>query len=161
VAAVILAILAVGAGLLLGRSQPDRAARIVVSEFVVVEDGVEGELGPDPVTPTSGPQRGTPRCGVHEGPLPPPVQVEALAGGVVLLQHGPDASASDRDVLERLAAGARVAVAPNPDLDVPVVATAWRHRMGLDRAAPELLEAFITGHVDRAPDPTPCPGSGG
>jgi hypothetical protein len=42
-----------------------------------------------------------------------------------------------------------------------VVATAWRHRMGLDRAAAELLEAFIAGHVDRAPDVRPCPGSGG
>jgi hypothetical protein len=161
VAAVILAILAVGAGLLLGRSQPDRAARIVVREFVIVEDPVDGVLGPDPVTPTSGPQRGTPRCGVHTAPLSPSAQVETLAGGVVLLQYGPSASSADRDVLERMAPGARVAVAPNPELDVPLVLTAWRHRMGLDRAAPELLEAFITGHADRAPDVTPCPGSGG
>jgi hypothetical protein len=161
VAAVILAFLAVGAGLLLSRSQPDRAARIVVREFVIVEDAVEGAIGPDPVTPTSGPQRGTPRCGLHDSPLPPQAQVETLAAGVVLLQYGPAASAADREVLERLAVGARAAVAPNPELDVPVVATAWRHRMGLDRAAPELLEAFITGHVDRAPAPTPCPGSSG
>jgi hypothetical protein len=130
----------------------------VVREFVVEEDAAPGELGPDPAAPTSGPQRGAPRCGVQEDPIPPEGQVETLASGVVLLQHGPDATPDDREVLARLAVDGRVAVAPNPQLEAPVVATSWRHRMVLERAAPELLEAFVVGHADRSPDPRPCPG---
>jgi hypothetical protein len=154
---VVLAILAVGAGLLLGRAQPDRAARLVVRDFVLVEDAPVGELGPDPLAPSSGPQRGPPVCGLRSVPLTPQAQVETLASGVVLLQHGPAASEDDRHLLARLATSPRVAVAPNPALDDAVVATAWRHRMNLERAAPELLEAFVAGHADRAPDLRPCP----
>jgi hypothetical protein len=77
----------------------------------------------------------------------------------VLLHHGPDATSTDREVLEALATRPRVAGAPNPELTDAIVATAWRHRMPLDRARPELLEAFVTGHVDRAPDLRPCPGA--
>lgn len=38
-----------------------------------------------------------------------------------------------------------------------VVATSWRHRMPLDSVDADLLDAFVTGHVDRAPDLAPCP----
>jgi hypothetical protein len=128
----------------------------VVREFVLVEDAPAGELGPDPFVPTSGPQRGPPACGVRTAPLSPEEQVETLAGGVVLLQHGPAVSEADRELLADLATSRRAAVAPNPALDGAVVATAWRHRMTLERAAPELLEAFVAGHADRAPDRRPC-----
>jgi hypothetical protein len=157
-AAVVLSILAVGAGLLLGRTQPDRGARLVVREFVVVEDTPGEEPGPVVLAPTSGAARGAPACGWRRSPLPPTEQVATLASGVVLVQHGPQATDEDRRVLEDLAHRDRVAVAPNPDLDDAVVATAWRHRMPLDRARRELLDAFVTGHADRAPDVRPCPG---
>jgi hypothetical protein len=156
-AAVVLAVVAVVAGLLLGRTQPDRGARLVVREFVIVEDGRGEAPGPDPTTPTSGTDRGGPLCGWRGAPVPPEQQVATLASGVVLVQHGPSATGEDRRVLGALSARDRVAIAPNPDLDAAVVATAWRHRMPLDRARTELLEAFVTGHADRAPDPRPCP----
>jgi hypothetical protein len=156
-AAVVLSIVAVSAGVLLGRTQPDRGARLVVREFVVVEDAPGEGPGPDVTTPTSGASRGVPACGWLPSPLPPAGQVATLASGVVLLQHGPQATEEDRRVLEELAARDRVAVAPNPELTDAVVATAWRHRMPLDRARRELLEAFVTGHADRAPDLRPCP----
>jgi hypothetical protein len=159
VAGVVLAVLAVTAGIVLGRTQPDRGARLVVREFVVVEDATGAAAGPDRVTPTSGANRGDPSCGLAAEPLTGDEQVATLASGVVLLQHGPDATPSDRRVLEELATRPRVAVAPNPELSDAVVATAWRHRMPLDRARPELLEAFVTGHADRAPDLRPCPGA--
>jgi hypothetical protein len=156
-AAVVLTVLAVGAGIVLGRTQPDRGARMVVREFVVVEDAGDAAPGAHAVTPTSGPARGEPACGVQDVPLDADEQVATLASGVVLLQHGPTATTADRRTLEELAARGRVAVAPNPDLSDAVVATAWRHRMPLDRGRPELLHAFVTGHVDRAPDLRPCP----
>jgi hypothetical protein len=156
-AAIVLSILAVGAGLLLGRTQPDRGARLVVREFVLVEDAPGGAPGPDAMTPTSGAARGAPACGWRPSPLPPTEQVATLASGVVLVQHGPQATDEDLRVLEDLARRDRVAVVPNPALTDTVVATAWRHRMALDRARRELLDAFVTGHADRAPDLRPCP----
>jgi hypothetical protein len=156
-AALVLSIVAVGAGLLLGRTQPDRGARLVVREFVVVEDAPGEEPGPDAIAPTSGAARGAPACGWRPSPLPSTEQVATLASGVVLVQHGPQATDEDRRVLESLARRDRVAVAPNPDLTDAVVATAWRHRMPLDRARRELLDAFVTGHADRAPDLRSCP----
>ena len=154
--AVGLLVLGVGAGLLFSRADPERAARVVVAELTTTEDGPAGEAGPDPVTPVTGPQRGTPACGVADGPLDVATQVATLASGVVLIQHRSDLVGDER--LERLA-GDRVAVAPNDDLPdgVQVVATSWRHRMPLERVDLDLLASFVRGHADRAPDLTPCP----
>jgi hypothetical protein len=158
VAAALLSVVAVVAGVWLGRAQPDRAARIVVREFVVTEDTAAGAPGPLAEAPTSGSDRGDPVCGILDVPLDPVDQVRTVASGVVVLQHGPDATEGDREVLARVAQDRRVVVAPNPALPTAVVATAWRHRMPLERASAELLEAFVTGHGDRSPEARSCPG---
>lgn len=78
---------------------------------------------------------------------------------MVLVQHRPDLSGEDLDALAALGRQDRVAVAPSDALSGSevVVATAWRQRMPLDRVRTDLLEAFVTGHADRAPAVTPCP----
>lgn len=155
--AVALLVLGVGAGLLFSRADPERAARVVVAEFTTTEDGPADRAGPDPVTPVTGPQRGTPVCGVVDEPLDPGTQVATLASGVVLIQHRSDLAGDDR--LDRIGAVERVAVAPNDRLPdgVQVVATSWRHRMPLERVDVDLLASFVRGHADRAPDLTDCP----
>lgn len=152
-------VLAFAAGALFGRADPPRAARLVVAEFTVTEDGPPDAPGPDPDVPVTGPQRGTPVCGPQTEPLAPAQQVETLAAGVVLIQHRPELDADHAATLERLAARDRVATAPSTRLpaDVVVVATSWRRRMALDRVDAELLTAFVTGHADRAPAVAPCP----
>lgn len=159
IAAVVLVVGGLLAGVLFGRADPSTAARVVVSEFTIEEDGPAEAPGPDPVTPVTGPQRGTPVCGELEDPLSPGRQVEILAAGVVLVQHHTDLDPSGLEVLQRLATRDRVAVAPNPDLDadVAVVATSWRHRMPLERIDADLLDAFVTGHAGRAPAVAACP----
>lgn len=157
--AVLLAVLGIAAGLLFGRADPERAARLVVAEFTVIEDGDGQTPGPDPIAPTTGPQRGEPSCGLLQRPLPAEQQVATLSAGVVLIQHDPQLDDAQQARLEALAdARARVAVAPQPALEEGevVVATSWRHRMPLDRVDLELLTAFVTGHADRAPVVTPC-----
>jgi hypothetical protein len=147
------------AGVLFGRVDPQRAARVVVSEFTTTEDGPADEPGPDRVTPVTGPQRGSPVCGVQADPLTPAEQVTTLAAGVVLLQVPAELPSGDRDRVEEVAEGERVAVSVNRELPegVAVVATSWRQRMPLDRVDTELLGAFVTGHVDRAPAVADCP----
>lgn len=159
-AAALLVVAGFGAGTLFGRVDPGRAARLVVSEWTVTEDGPAGAPGPDPAFPVTGPQRGEPICGRVEAPLDAATQIRTLAAGVVLVQHRVDLSDAERAVVDDLADRDRVAVAPSDDLDdggPAVVATSWRHRMPLDRVDRELLDAFVTGHVDRAPAVTGCP----
>jgi hypothetical protein len=159
-AAVALLVLGFAAGTFFGRVDPPRAARVVVAEYTVTEDGPADAPGPDPAFPVTGPQRGDPVCGRLSEPIDPGAQVATLASGVVLVQHRPAVSAQEEAVLARLAARDRVAVAPSEALDdegPAVVATSWRQRMSLDRFEGELLDAFVTGHADRAPDLRDCP----
>jgi hypothetical protein len=159
-AAAALLVLGFAAGTLFGRVDPPRAARLVVSEYTVTEDGPADTPGPDPAFPVTGPQRGEPTCGWLVEPLDAADQVATLASGVVVVQHRRGISAQEEAVLVGLAARDRVAVAPSAALDgegPAVVATSWRQRMSLDRVDGELLEAFVTGHADRAPDLRDCP----
>lgn len=155
------ALLVVGvlAGVLFSRSDPDRAARLVVAEFTTTEDGPADAAGPDPATPVTGPQRGTPTCGARSTPLPVGEQVATLASGVVIVHHRPDLATADRDRLAQLTDEDRLLLAPNPDLPTgrAVVATAWRRRMPLDRIDLDLLVNFVRGHADRAPAVADCP----
>jgi hypothetical protein len=114
--------------------------------------GDEGDVEYLSDPPTSGPhQPGPPVHGVVDDPLPPPLQVGILERGDVLLQHDPDLDDAAVAELEALA-GERVVVAPNPDLDDPVVATAWVFKRtcgSVDRAA---LEEFVDERVGRGPE---------
>lgn len=161
-AAVVVLVVGLGAGVLFGRGDPERAARLVVGEFTVEQDAAPGERGPDPQLPTSGPDRGAPSCGVADGPVPAGEQVATLAAGVVVLQHDPGLAGDDLDRVRALASRDRVLVAPSAALadGEVVVATSWRHRMGLSNLDVDLLDAFVTGHADRAPDLRACPTTG-
>ncbi len=158
-AAVALLVAGFAAGALFGRVDPERAARLVVAEFTTTEDGPADAPGPDPEVPVTGPQRGVPVCGGVAEPLSPEQQVTTLASGVVLLQFAPDLAPAQLEVLGALAERDRVAVAPHPGLpnEVDVVATSWRQRMPLERVDRDLLDAFVTGHADRAPALADCP----
>jgi drug/metabolite transporter (DMT)-like permease len=114
-----------------------------------------GAEEPDYVTdpPTSGPhQAGTVPTGAQRDPLARPVQVAVLEGGGVVVQHR-ELSEVDRRRVEALA-GEDVVVAPNPDLDDAVVATAWRFRVSCqsaDEDAVDDLRNFIEARRDRGP----------
>jgi drug/metabolite transporter (DMT)-like permease len=120
------------------------------SYLVHVLPGSEpAEYASDP--PTSGPhQPSPPIAGVSDEPLSRPVQVGILERGDVLLQHRPDVPEDHVADLAALA-GDGVVVAPNPDLDEPVVATAWVHRQSCDEVDAEILRAFIDDHAGRGP----------
>jgi hypothetical protein len=157
-ATLIVAALALGAGWMFGRVDEPRAARLLLSEEVEAQDEAGDRPGPDPAIPTSGPHRADPECGVRDTPLSPEEQVASLASGVVVLQHDPGLPASDLQALRDLADGHdRVLLAPAPEADAAVVATAWRHRYDQEELTIDRLETFVVGHRDRSPDPRPCP----
>ena len=107
--------------------------------------------------PTSGPHQPTPPVeGVVSQPLTRPVQVGVLERGDVLLQHRPDLPGDQQAALDALA-GDGVVVAPNPDLDDPVVATAWLHKRTCEAVDVDALQEFIDERRGRGPDASGSP----
>jgi len=118
--------------------------------LVHVLGGADVDYTSDP--PTSGPHQPTPPIeGVVDEALPRPVQVGILERGDVLLQHDPDLPADQRGALDALA-GAGVVIAPNPDLDEPVVATAWLYKRTCGTVDPDALGAFVAARRGHGPD---------
>ena len=104
--------------------------------------------------PTSGPHLagGAPQ-GAQDEPVPRPAQVALLEAGGVMLQFR-DITPADLRRLRTLSER-EVVVAPNPDLDSPVVATAWRHRLacgGASGPALDDLESFVDTHKGNGPE---------
>jgi drug/metabolite transporter (DMT)-like permease len=133
-----------------GACGPVQREALDSSYLVHVLPGSEpADYASDP--PTSGPHQPSPPIdGVSDEPLSRPIQVGVLERGDVLLQHRPDLAGDAVADLEALA-GEGVVVAPNPDLDDPVVATAWVHRLACDEVDVEALQAFIDDRKGRGP----------
>ncbi len=145
-------VVALLAGFVFSRTDPQRAATILLGDQVLTEP--EGEVTSGPA-PTSGQFDGGPTCGVVTDPVPPEAQVDALAAGIVVVQYR---SADDATALTEALAGrpTEVLVAPNAEIDAPVVATAWGRRLRLESVEPALLQAFVTAHAGIGPRVTPC-----
>ena len=127
------------------KSEPRAACASVVVEALdpasiqhVLPGAPEPTYATDP--PTSGAHRAGPTpTGVVDQPLPRSVQVAVLEQGGVVVQHRDPA---DRAALAPLG-GDRVVVAPDPDLPVRVVATAWRHKLACTGLDVDALRSFI------------------
>ncbi|MDP9019941.1 MAG: EamA family transporter, partial [Actinomycetota bacterium] len=120
-----------------------------------------GAHEPDYLTdpPTSGPHLAGPApSGALDSPLERPVQVQVLEQGGVLIQHrGLDEA--NVEALHGLA-GDRVVVAPGPDLDHRVVATAWLRKLTCEGADVDALRRFVDSSVGRSPNEAHGAGSG-
>lgn len=146
------AVVALVAGLVFSRTDPRRAASLLLEGRVVTEP--DGQTT-GPPAPTSGDATADPVCGVSDDPVTVDTQVGALAAGIVVVQYRDpdDAEPVVGAVAER---PTRVLVAPNQDLGVPVVATAWGRRLELDEVDDEALRAFVTAHAGLGPDVAEC-----
>lgn len=145
-------VVALVAGVVFSRTDPRRAASLLLGDQVLTEP--EGEATNAPA-PTSGEPHDGPTCGVVAEPVDVQRQVDALAAGVVVVQFrdGDDAERVAQVLADRPTA---VLVAPNPDLVEAVVATAWGRRLRLDRVDGALLRAFVTAHAGIGPQVVPC-----
>lgn len=140
------------AGVVFSRTDPRRAARLLLADVVEIE--AEGEAT-EPPAPTSGAPAGGPSCGVRSMPVDVQEQVNALAAGVVVVQYR---EALLRDGILGAVGDLRdvVLVAPNEDLAEPLVATAWAHRLRLQAVNEQQLRAFVTAYEGSGPDVTAC-----
>ena len=140
------------AGLVFSRTDPRRAANLLLEGRVVTE--ADGEAT-GPPAPTSGDAPAAPVCGVSEDPLSIDTQVGALAAGIVVVQYR-DAGDAEEVVGAVAETSTQVLVAPNPDLSRPLVATAWGRRLELETIDGQALRAFVTAHAGLGPDVTEC-----
>ena len=116
----------------------------------VLGNATDVEYSSDP--PTSGPHQPSPGIeGALEEPLTRPLQVGVLEEGGVVIQYQPGLDAAGVTDLEALA-GPGVVVAPAPELEDPVVATAWTYKRTCDRASIEPLQEFIDERSGQGPD---------
>lgn len=114
----------------------------------VLPDQDVPDFSTDP--PTSGAHYSLPPpTGAVDEPIDRPLQVTALEGGMVLVQHR-DLSDADVAALEDLGSEV-VVVAPNPDLPEPVVLTAWITKQTCSGVDLDTVETFIQDQQGRGP----------
>jgi hypothetical protein len=102
--------------------------------------------------PTSGPHKSGPVLDpVLDEPIPRPIQVGVLEQGQVLLQYLPSLDAADRVALEAFG-GKDVTVAPNPDLDDPIVATAWLYKQRCGSFDADAITSFVEERAGKGPE---------
>ncbi|HYF46584.1 MAG TPA: DUF3105 domain-containing protein [Acidimicrobiales bacterium] len=106
------------------------------------------EYATDP--PTSGAHYSLPPpTGAVDEPVDRPLQVTALEGGMVLVQHN---GLSDDEVAELEELGSdQVIVAPNEDQSEPVVLTAWLTKQTCSGVDVGTVEDFVEEQQGRGP----------
>jgi len=90
-------------------------------------------------------------CGVYREPLELEHAVHSLEHGAVWLAYHPDLPDEQVEILEDYG-DSYTLVAPYPDLESPIVATAWGARLQLDEVPDGDLERFLTRYKGQGPE---------
>lgn len=109
-------------------------------------------------TPTSGKHSAeAPTCASYGEPIEPGLAVHALEHGTVIVWYQADRAADLRPALDDMTQewDSHVLVAPNPDIESPIVAAAW-NRLGRYNVAGEEVRRFIDTYRKRGPERVPC-----
>jgi hypothetical protein len=149
-----------GGGWLFAQFSGPTAARMMLGDRVEVERETPGDPPAAQTAPTWGDSDEDPLCGVAAEPVDPAEQIAVLDAGGVVMQYRPDdVTGDDRRLLRTIPEdfGSHVLVAPNPELDHPVVATAWEHRLAMDHAEEATAHAFVEGYGSPDAPPDGCP----
>jgi hypothetical protein len=95
-------------------------------------------------------------CGFYDRPVTDEVAVHSLEHGAVWITYSPDLPQDQVDRLRDLAQSQTyVLVSPYPDLDSPVVASAWGKQVKLERADDADLERFVRAYSQGPQTPEP------
>lgn len=96
-------------------------------------------------------------CGVYDEPVPDTHAVHSLEHGAVWVTYRPDLPASDVAALEDALPDTYTILSPYPNLDAPVVASAWGVQLPLEGVDDPRLDQFVTTY--RQGPQTPEPGA--
>jgi hypothetical protein len=114
----------------------------------------------DPVDYPQEPPAGGPhdpswqKCAVYDAPVRNENAVHSQEHGAVWITYQPDLPESDREILADLAEGQLyVLISPYPELEDPVVASAWGAQLRVDDVNDPRLQAFIDRYAGNGPEP--------
>jgi len=124
-----------------------------------------GDLNYIEDVPAGGPHNPTwLNCGIYDEPVRTENAVHSMEHGAVWLTYRPDLPADQVDILRDLVRAEQsrlrermIILSPHPDLEDPIVATAWRVQLRLEDATDERLVQFVSRY-QRGPF-TPEPGA--
>lgn len=138
---------------------PEVTDAVQVAEVEARELAADETFDYETPTPTSGPYApGDPVCRVYPEGLEPEQAVAILRVGGVVLWHRPDDEALAAGLAEYAGSfESHVAVAPNPALDAPIVATAWTRLKAYDDVASLVEDDFAGVYRQQRAEDGDCP----
>jgi hypothetical protein len=93
------------------------------------------------------------KCAVYDTPVRRENAVHSMEHGAVWITYQPDLPESDREALAKLAEGQQyVLISPYPELEDPIVASAWSAQLRLDDVDDPRLRAFIDQYAGNGPE---------
>lgn len=93
-------------------------------------------------------------CRVYDAPIINEHAVHSQEHGAVWITYQPDLADDARAAVEQLAEDQPyVLVSPYPELDSPVVASAWGAQLRVEDASDPRLQAFIERYAGQGPEP--------
>ncbi len=93
------------------------------------------------------------KCAVYDAPVRNENAVHSLEHGAVWITYQPDLPESDREILAALAENQPyLLISPYPELEDPVVASAWGAQLRLDNVNDPRLQAFIDRYAGNGPE---------
>lgn len=99
-------------------------------------------------------------CGVYRQPVETELAVHSMEHGAIWLAYHPDLAADQIAALEAKADDFTL-VAPYPDLESNVVATAWGAQITVDEVPNDNLDRFIARYKGQGPENASCTGGRG
>lgn len=97
-------------------------------------------------------------CGFYSSPVENEAAVHSMDHGAVWITYQPDLAEDQVNVLRDLAQQEYVLVSPYPDINAPVVATAWRNQLDLMGPDDPRLQQFVDQF--RVAETAPLSGNG-
>lgn len=150
----VLAVLLIGGLFFLGNMQPPALTSDIDGVVILPDIGAghqEGDIHDEDEVPAGGAHNSAwQNCGIYAEPVREENVVHSLEHGAVWLAYRPDLPEAEIESLRQLVRSERsrqreplIVLAPKPELESPIVATAWRVQLELDSANDDRLAAFV------------------
>jgi hypothetical protein len=150
----VLAVLLVAGLFYLGNMQPPALTSDIEGVVILPDMGAghqEGDIHDEDEVPAGGVHNSAwQNCGIYPEPVREENVVHSLEHGAVWIAYQPDLPEAEVETLRQLVRRERsrqgeplIVLAPKPELETPIVATAWRVQLKLDSANDDRLAAFV------------------
>lgn len=101
-----------------------------------------------PLPPLGGPHNPSwQNCGIYDTPVLAQFAVHSMEHGAIWIAYNPELPAADREQLEDIARGDNyLLLAPYPNLEAPIVLSAWDRQVAADSASDDQVGEFIRAY---------------